>query len=272
MIAPFRLSGSTLRLTLPLVFLSLGRLWAQDTTALGFVQGTYQLDVFSSALMPWHTAGMLVTRTLNRSTWLAEMELGQRFGGFSGKVGMALYHKRLMGDYWLVEGAYGIGRGYPLAMAGGEYFHPFRSWEVSGGARWMVFAGPNTLWSASGSVSKYHGRWLSSVRPTVAWLSNTNEMAFGARGYTRYYVTDHQYWQAAVLYGYDPTLVLQMGGAVPFDPRVYLVGGELAYQGGTSSFRAFSARYGITYYQLVSIQRWQHTLAVGYKIPYSERK
>ena len=241
---------------------------AQDSTVSGYLGGRYQVDVFSSALSPWHTISLDYQQNRRQLIWFGRVNLAQRFDTLNAQLELEAYRIRHNGDYWSVSGSYSVGPGFPLTHVAAEYFKPMNTWEVSLGGRVSHFAKAGTLWIANTSLSKYHGKFFSSLRPMVVYSGQTGRIsAYGLRAFSRYYSSDYSYLQAALAGGYDPTLMLLTGPTLPFDGRINQYSGELTYHRSQAASQGLTIGYGLSLLQLSSLQRWQHTLSLAYKLP-----
>lgn len=222
----------------------------------------YTFDTFDKQLSNWHTGRVELNFKNDQWTLLPRLSLANRFdqSGFMLE-GDAYRHLRNK-DYLYFNAGFSPSDIFVQTRISAEYFNPFQKWEHSIGMRWMTFKETAALGVLTGSISRYYGAHLSSLRLNGAYGFERNDFVNYALQYShRYYLGDIKYIGFNASYGYDTNLLLisDQSGLTRDNPDLFSLG--VSYQSDRNRNKQFSVGYGFTRYNFVRYNRLQHSIS-----------
>lgn len=137
----------------------------------------YQYDYIGDA-PPWRALALDVARRFDAGTFVARVNLAERFGVKGHQLEAEAYPHLSQHSYVYAAVAVSGSRAVfvPLRAALEPYYNFTSGWESSAGIRYFHTPGPSVL-TVTGTVGKYFGNYWISGRPSVS-------TAAGVRSYT----------------------------------------------------------------------------------------
>lgn len=240
----------------------------QNTPVYQWVKVGYQHDLFDKALSDWNSG--IVEAKFEKDSWsvLPRLTLTNRFDQFGWQLETDVYKKFKNKDYLYLDGGFSPDPIFPRAKLGAEYYNPFGgSWEHSVGVRWMNFHSGKNIGLITASLTKYYGKWLSSVRGIGAYGFDSNEFAnYAVVLNQRYYFTDAKYLGLSGSYGYDPSLIVLIDNSGTTKGNPSQLSFAINFQSDFNQRRRWNAAYEWTRYDFVTSERIQHTIKLFFTL------
>ena len=225
----------------------------------------YTYDFFKEPLSDWHGLQGELKWSNNKWSLLPSINIAQRFDQWGLSIEGNTYRNVSNGDYFNLSASYSPSSIFVRHTVGGEYFKPMKKWEISGGARWMNFDQIGNLAVFTTSVSKYYGKFLSSLRFNAAYsFLEDGFNDYAAIFSTRYYTSDKAFWSLVASYGFSPALFI-LGDEEQFlsgQPTQY--GLRLIYQTDIKKRNQWSFFYAWSKFDFNAFERLQHSIGISF--------
>ena len=244
-------------------------LMAQETSTISYHSTTagYTLDVFDSQLSNWNTGRVEMNFRNEKWSLIPRLYVANRFDKNGFLLEGDAYKHFANTDYLYLNAGFSTSDIFVQSKLSAEYFNPFDSWEHSIGIRFMTFKETSAVGVLTGSLSRYCGSHLSSIRLNGAYGFENNDFVNYAAIYQhRYYLGDVKYIGFSASYGYDTTLLLisDQTGVDRDNPDQLSLG--INFQSDQKKRRQWNVGYSFTRYNFVNYNRIQHTINLSFTL------
>ena len=234
-----------------------------DSTFYSYTKIGYEYDFFFEQLSDWHNLTAEAKFQKEGFTFLPRITLGQRFDQSSFLLESDFYKSFENKDY--VMAGFGLSPGsiFVKNQLTAEYYNPFEKWEHSIGLRWMNFDNTGSLGILTGSISRYYGSFLTSIRGNFAYGFKEDKFNNYSVILThRYYFSDSGYIGLLGAYGYDPNLIIISDQSFVTDskPNQVTIGASLVST--TKKNKQWTVSYQWTHYDFIVSKRQQHAISL----------
>lgn len=155
---------------------------------------SYSVDSFDDGSDPWHEATISLTRKTRVGSLIVRGSRAERFGEEDQLGEVDFYPRFRPGTYAYISA--GVTPGpvlYPQYRLAFDLYQSLgRGFEASGGARYLDFDNPATIYAAT--LSKYIGNWMFTGKlyyvPGSGDLDATSASTSGHGGFRRYFGSD----------------------------------------------------------------------------------
>ena len=234
-----------------------------DTTFYSYTKLGYEYSFFNQQLSDWHNLTAEVKFKKNNFTLIPRLTFANRFDQSSFLLESDFYKSFENKDYIMAGFGLSPGSIFVKNHLVLEYFNPFGKWEHSIGLRWMNFENTGSLGVITGSLSRYYGPFLTSIRGNFAYgFTEDNFNNFAVILTHRYYYSDSGYIGLLGAYGYDPKLVLISDQTIEISgkPDQLTLGASL--NSTTRKNKQWTISYQWINYDFVVSQRQQHSISL----------
>ncbi len=235
----------------------------RDSTFYSYTKIGYEYDFFNQQLNDWHNLTAEVKFERNQFTFLPRLTLANRFDQSSFLFESDFYKSFDNRDYIMAGFGLSPGSIFVKNQLTLEYFNPFGKWEHSIGLRWMNFENTGSLGVITGSLSRYYGSFLTSLRGNFAYgFKEDNFNNFAIILTHRYYFSDSGYIGLLGAYGYDPNLILISDQNIDLSgkPDQLTLGASLHTSNNKN--KQWTLSYQWINYDFVVYERQQHSISL----------
>lgn len=126
----------------------------------------YTYDTYEDVFDDIHKAYMQLSRRTNYGSVIGRLNYQRRFSTDGLQAELDFYPSIKEGWYGYLSAGYSSSSLFPEFRAGAELYKTLpAAFEVSAGFRYLSFS--SDVWIYTGTVSKYQGNWLFTVRPYI---------------------------------------------------------------------------------------------------------
>jgi YaiO family outer membrane protein len=126
----------------------------------------YTYDTFEDVFDDIHKAYVQLSRRTDHGSVIGRVNYQRRFSDDGIQAELDFYPSIAEGWYGYVSAGYSSSALFPEFRAGGELYKNLpAAFEVSAGFRYLKFS--SDVWIYTGTISKYQGNWLFTVRPYI---------------------------------------------------------------------------------------------------------
>ncbi len=267
---PMKNSTGLLALVVLLFGLGIGHTsWSQDpnrseivpTKKSNAVTVNYVYDSFFNDIDDWNQLSASLSRRIGKVKVIGRINAARRFSSTGNQFEVDAYPSFYEGAYGYFNVGYSQSSIFPHWRMGGEYFQSLPdSFEASLGFRQLQFTS-STVFMYTGTLSKYWGNYLFSIRPYYIPSSSGNSLS-GSLSVRRYW-NDLSYIAITVGQGYSADTQVSTQGT--FQSSSYKIGIDTEMDVGSDYL--FSASLGFSK-ELVRPEVYRNDLTFGVGITY----
>lgn len=237
-----------------------------DSTVYESAKFGYRYHFFDEQFSDWHDGVVELKFVKDQWTFLPRMTVGQRFDRQSWLAELDVYKTLKNGDYINFGAGHSPGTIFVKNQLNFEYYNPFGEWEHSLGVRWMQFNQTGDVGAFTGSLSRYYGAMLTSVRLTVAYGLENDFSNYTVAMNHRYYLSDIKFIGIHGAYGLDNRLILLSDRSNFSVGDANLLNVGLDYNSERVKRHEWRFAYDWTLYNFESSTRNQHTISIFYTL------
>lgn len=170
---------------------------------------SYQFDHFNKDIKPFNTVMLEYQNKLKRWTLVSRAQVSNRFGVNAWYAEQDVFKKFKSKDYLFVQVGFSPYDVFSRFRFTGEYYRAFaEKWEFSAGAKYLQFQDSIHVYMATGSLSKYSGRFLTILRVNGGVQNSATPNVLNASLQQRFYHSDNAYSALIAGYGVDPNTAI----------------------------------------------------------------